>query len=338
LNKEKVLITGASSGIGLTCAIYLTFKGYKVIGTSRHPEKLNKDILKTRYLEMLTKYKIKNRKSSKETLIKGKIKISKEIFDDLDNLIEEIEFMPLDITDSNSVSQLIPKLMEDGIRIIVNNAGDGHFGPIETLSIDHAKEQLDLNYFGQLRVIQNALPYMKKDGGLIVNMASLAGFVPMPFHSHYSSSKAALRMLTETLRLELQPFNIKIVSLNPGVINTPFNVNMHTPKAGSGEETYDYEEENSITTLKKLLNALPTPKTSPYYPAARQTWETVVRNMIRGPSPQIVAKKLYKIIKSKNPKVHYISSNFIQRLGYFLMRRVTSDKLKIFITRKFYGI
>ena len=58
LIKEKVLITGASSGIGLTCAIYLTFKGFKVIGTSRHPEKLNQDILKTRYLEMLTKYKI----------------------------------------------------------------------------------------------------------------------------------------------------------------------------------------------------------------------------------------------------------------------------------------
>jgi hypothetical protein len=113
---------------------------------------------------------------------------------------------------------------------------------------------------------------------------------------------------------------------------------MHTPQAGSGEETYEYTEENSITTLKKLLNALPTPKTSPYYPAARQTWETVVRNMIRGPSPQIVANKLYKIIRSKNPKVHYISSNFIQRFGYFLMRRVTSDKLKIFITRKFYGI
>jgi len=338
LIKEKVLITGASSGIGLTCAIYLTFEGYKVIGTSRHPDKLNNAILKTRYLEMLTKYRIKNRKSSKETLIRGKIKISKEIFDDLDNLIEKIEFMPLDITDSNSVSQIIPKLMKEGVRIIVNNAGSGYFGPIETLSIEHAKKQLDLNYFGQLRVIQNALPYMKKDGGLIVNMASLAGYIPMPFHSHYSSSKAALRMLTETLRLELLPFNIKIVSLNPGVINTPFNVNMHTPQAGSGEETYEYTEENSITTLKKLLNALPTPKTSPYYPAARQTWETVVRNMIRGPSPQIVANKLYKIIRSKNPKVHYISSNFIQRFGYFLMRRVTSDKLKVFITRKFYGI
>jgi short-subunit dehydrogenase len=338
LIKEKVLITGASSGIGLTCAIFLTFKGLKVIGTSRHPEKLNRDVLKIRYLEMLTKYKIKNRKSSKEILIKGKIKIKKEIFDNLDNLIEGIEFMPLDITDSNSVSKIIPKLMDEGVKIIVNNAGDGHFGPIETLSIDHAKEQIDLNYFGHLRVLQNALPYMKKDGGLIVNVASLAGYIPMPFHSHYSSSKAALRMLTETLRLELLPFNIRIVSLDPGVINTPFNVNMHTPQAGSGEETYEYTEENSITTLKKLLNALPTPKTSPYYPAARQTWETVVRNMIRGPSPQIVANKLYKIIRSKNPKVHYISSNFIQRFGYFLMRRVTSDKLKIFITRKFYGI
>ena len=338
MNKDKVLITGASSGIGLTCAIYLTFKGYKVIGTSRHPEKLTKDILKNRYLEMLTKYRIKNRKTSKETLIKGKIQISKDIRDDLDNFIEEIEFIPLDITDSNSVSQIIPKLMSEGVRIIVNNAGDGHFGPIETLSIEHAKEQLDLNYFGHLRVIQNALPYMRKEGGLIVNMASLAGYIPMPFHSHYSSSKSALRMLTETLRLELQPFNIKVVSLNPGVINTPFNVNMHTPKAGSGEETYGYIGENSITTLKKLLGALPTPKTSPYYPAAKQTWETVVRNMIRGPSPKIVAEKLYKIIKSKNPKVHYISSNFVQRLGYFLMRRVTPDKLKIYITRKFYGI
>jgi len=337
-NVSKILITGASSGIGLTCAIYLTFKGYKVIGTSRHPEKLNKDILKNRYLEMLTKYRIKNRNSPKETLIKGKIKISKEIFDDLDNLIEQIDLISLDITDPNSVSNTIPALMAEGVRIIVNNAGDGHFGPLETLSIEHAKEQFDLNYFGHLRVLQNALPYMKKDGGLIVNVASLGGYIPIPFHSHYSSSKAALRMLTEILRLELHPFNIKVVSLNPGVINTPFNVNMHTPKAGSGEETYEYKEENSITTLKKLLNAFPTPKTSPYYPAARQTWETVVRNMIHGPSPQIVAKKLYQIITSKNPKVHYISSNFIQRFGYFLMRRVISDKMKIFITRKFYGI
>ena len=267
--EEKVLITGASSGIGLTCAIFLTFKGYKVIGTSRHPEKLNKTILKNRYLEMLTTYTITNLKSSKETLVKGKIQISDEIFDDLDSLIEKIEFKPLDITDSNSVSQIIPKLMSEGVIIIINNSGDGHFGPIETLSIEHAKEQLNLNYFGHLRVIQNALPYMKKDGGLIVNIASLAGYIPMPFHSHYSSSKAALRMLTETLRLELQPFNIKVVSLNPGVINTPFNVNMHTPKAGSGQDTYEYKEENSITTLQKILSALPTPKESPYYPAAK---------------------------------------------------------------------
>ncbi|QEE15551.1 SDR family oxidoreductase [Promethearchaeum syntrophicum] len=338
MNKEKVLITGASSGIGLTCAIYLTYKGYKVIGTSRHPEKLNNDLLKNRYLEMLTKYTITHLKSSQETLVKGKIQIPDEIFENLDNLIEKIEFKPLDVTNSNSVSEIIPLLMAEGVRIIVNNAGSGFFGPIETLSIDHSKEQLDLNYFGQIRVIQNALPYMRNDGGIIVNMASLGGYIPLPFHSHYSSSKSALRMLTETLRLELQPFNIKVVSLNPGVINTPFNVNMHTPKAGSGPDSYDYQEENSITTLKKLLNALPTPKESPYYSAAKQTWETVVRNMIRGPSPQIVAEKLYKIITSKNPKVHYISSNFIQRFGYFLMRRITSDKLKIFITRKFYGI
>ena len=145
-------------------------------------------------------------------------------------------------------------------------------------------------------------------------------------------------MLTETLRLELRPFDINVVSLNPGVINTPFNVNMHTPEAGKGKETFDYADENSITTLDKLLAAFPTQETSPYYSAAKKTWETVVRNMITGPPPQIVAKKLYKIISSKNPKVHYISSNFVQRFGYFLMRRITTDKLKMSIIAKFYGI
>ena len=218
-----------------------------MIGTSRHPEKLTKEILKNRYLEMHTKYRIKHRNSPNESLIKGKIHVPNEILNNLDKYIEDIEYQSLDITDSRSASEIIPKIMAKGVDILVNNAGDGHFGPIETLSIENAEEQLDLNYFGHLRVLQSALPYLRKNGGFIVNIASLGGFLPLPFHSHYSTSKAAVRMLTETLWLELHPFDIKVACLNPGVINTPFNVNMHTPQAGTGKETFEYSEENSIT-------------------------------------------------------------------------------------------
>ena len=166
LENRKVLITGASSGIGLTCAIYLTYKGFKVIGTSRHPEKLTKEILKNRYLEMHTKYRIKHRNSPNESLIKGKIHVPNEILNNLDKYIEDIEYQSLDITDSRSASEIIPKIMAKGVDILVNNAATNpHFGPILTATEEQWEKILSVNLIGYFRTVKACITQMQENGG-----------------------------------------------------------------------------------------------------------------------------------------------------------------------------
>lgn len=189
-SETKVLITGATSGIGATTALLLVEKGYQVWGTTR-------DL--------------------------GKVKNLPE------ELQKKVKFIQMDLTQTVSVTKgCLEFLKQSGgdIDILINNAGVNVFGPVEEYSLEKAKAVFDLNFFGPLGLIQAFAPIMReKRSGLIINTSSLAGLFVIPFQVHYSATKFAMEALTEGLRQELRPFGVKVVAVEPGDIQTKTNVN-----------------------------------------------------------------------------------------------------------------
>jgi len=129
----------------------------------------------------------------------------------------------MDITDEASVQRGVAEVLRVAGRIdvVVNNAGLGIQGPAEDITPELALTLLDTNVLGAHRVCRAVLPGMReRKGGLIINISSLAANFGLPFRSFYSASKAALERYTETLSMELEPFGIHVVSLQPGEYNT----------------------------------------------------------------------------------------------------------------------
>src|SRR3989338_6198581 len=125
-------------------------------------------------------------------------------------------------------SEDIKKVVEDGkkagkIDILINNAGYGQFGPFEEISEQKLRDQMETNFFGVARMARLVIPIMREKGeGLIINISSVAGRIGFPLGSPYNASKFAVEGLSESLRAELNQFNIHVVLVEPGFIMTEF--------------------------------------------------------------------------------------------------------------------
>ena len=130
-----------------------------------------------------------------------------------------IQTLLLDVQSASSIRECVAKVPH--LDILVNNAGATYTMPIADLSLDEARTMFDLNVWGQIATIQAFLPLLlKSSNGLIVNHTSVGAGSPIPFQSVYNASKAALSMFTQTLRMELQPFGIKVTELRTGGVKT----------------------------------------------------------------------------------------------------------------------
>ena len=178
-----VLITGASSGIGKTCAEYLLSRGYRVYGTSRRAPPLPAEPAVG--LRMVA--------------------------------------MDVTSEDSVRQTVDLVLAREGRIDVVVNNAGWGIAGSVEDTSIAEAQEQLDTNFFGVLRVCRAVLPTLRHQGaGYLINISSMGGLVSIPFQGLYSASKFAVEGMTESLRMELKPFGVQVALIEPGDFRTGF--------------------------------------------------------------------------------------------------------------------
>ena len=187
---EKIaVVTGASSGIGFETALTLAREGYYTYATMRDTTKSDK-------IKELGK---------KENL--------------------KIDVLELDVDDENSIKTAIKKILDEKQRIdvVVNNAGWGLWGCVEDVSVDEFKKQFETNFFSIIRLIQEVCPTMRTQGsGKIINISSVAGRIGFPASPAYISSKFALEGLSESLRLELSPFGVDVIIIEPGVIKTNF--------------------------------------------------------------------------------------------------------------------
>jgi NAD(P)-dependent dehydrogenase (short-subunit alcohol dehydrogenase family) len=136
-----------------------------------------------------------------------------------------VTMLQLDVTDDTSVRACVSEVLKQAGRIdvLVNNAGFGIFGAGEETSLDEAHAIFEVNVFGALRMSQAVLPGMRERGsGTIINIASGAGIVGVPFEALYSATKFALRGMTESMRIELKPFGVHVCTVDPGFTKTNF--------------------------------------------------------------------------------------------------------------------
>lgn len=183
---RTVLITGASSGIGLACAVHLAQSGFRVFAGVRREE--DGETLK--------------RKSGGAIL---------PLF--------------MDVTDQNSVAAARDRVSDAvgaaGLSGLVNNAGIVVSGPLEFIPPDQLRKQFDVNVLGQVSVTQAFLPLLRTGRGRIVFMGSISGRMSTPFLAPYSASKFALEAITDSLRMEVKPWGITVSLIEPGSVKTP---------------------------------------------------------------------------------------------------------------------
>jgi len=208
----------------------------------------------------------------------------------------------LDVTDKTSIKKCIESIITHAGRIdvLINNAGVGITGPIEETREDEIKKNFETNFFGPLNVIKEVIPVMRdQNSGLIINITSIAGYMGLPYRGIYSSSKAALEMITETYRLEIKDFNIKMTNVAPG----DFATNIASGRYHS-----------------------PVKSSSPYGLKYVQVLKSIDEDVNKGNDPIKVARKIHKIIETKNPKIHYKVGAFMQIFS-ILLKRILPDKV-----------
>jgi NAD(P)-dependent dehydrogenase (short-subunit alcohol dehydrogenase family) len=183
---RAVVVTGASSGIGFACARRLAEAGFRVFGGVRKGEDGER-------LHAAT--------AGRAVPLR------------------------LDVTDADQIAAAARAVDEacgaSGLTGLVNNAGIAVAGPLEIVPIEDLRRQLEVNVVGQVAVTQALLPALRRGRGRIVNMGSIAGRFSAPFLGPYSASKFALEALTDALRLELRPWGLAVVIVEPGDVATP---------------------------------------------------------------------------------------------------------------------
>jgi NAD(P)-dependent dehydrogenase (short-subunit alcohol dehydrogenase family) len=278
-NPRIVLVTGASSGIGKACAWYLAARGFRVYGTSRHALQTHEDIFSLSPVPDST-----------------------------------VTMLRMDVTDDASVESAVKSVVarEGKLHILLNNAGMGLAGPVESTSIEEAKTQLEVNFFGALRVCRAVLPVMREQrNGYILNVGSIGGLIAIPYQALYSASKFALEGLSEALRLEVSSFGIRVVLIEPGDHKTAFTENRQLIRLWNEPEIY------------------------------RGSFKTALDRMAHdeqnGPDAQSLAALVHRIVTRNNPRLRYTAGPASQRAAVWVKRLLPNAVLERAM-RMYYGL
>ena len=156
-----------------------------------------------------------------------------------------------DVTDEISVNAAVAQILAEAgrIDILVNNAGFGISGAVEFTDTAEAQRQLDVNFFGMVRMNKAVIAVMRQQGsGRIVNLSSVAAPVPIPFQTYYSASKAAINSYTMALGNELRPFGITVCTVMPGDIKTGFTAARR--KVAEGDDVYGGRISRSVQRME----------------------------------------------------------------------------------------
>jgi NAD(P)-dependent dehydrogenase (short-subunit alcohol dehydrogenase family) len=207
-----------------------------------------------------------------------------------------VEMLALDVRAEDSVRVCVEAVVNRGGRldVLINNAGYELAGALEELTPEEARAQFDTNFFGVVRVVDAALPLMRRQrDGHIINVSSLSGLSAIPFLGMYSASKFALEGYTEALRHEVKPFNIHVSMTEAGFLKTPMM--NHRQLAAHRLAEYDPWRQRALNAIRAHEE--------------------------KGPGPDVVAETLLEIVASKTPRLRYLiggQAKTVARLRRFL--------------------
>ena len=267
---KSIIVTGASSGIGKAAAIGLVHSGYQVFGLARKYEQL--------------------------------VNLSSELSFPKDTSVRRYIPIVCDITKQENFDDILDNIInlarEKTIFGLVNNAGYLEPGAIEDIEIDSLRAQFETNFFGLVGFTKKVLPVMMhKNEGRIVNISSISGLVSLPLLGAYSASKYALEAVSDALRMELWKTGIKVININPAIIETNL---LSVSKA-------------KVDTLIKKSRL-------------SKAYDKYMSKMPPGLPPSIVADVIVEAISTAEPKVRYVVGPQKVKLAIKL-RRFIPDKI-----------
>lgn len=260
MKTKQVIVTGASNGFGLLTVLELAKSGYHVIATMRN-------LKKSKILE-----------NELVTL----------------QLHQNVDILKLDVTSTEDIDEFKNKLENyNNIQVLVNNAGFAQGGFSEDVTIEKYREQFETNVLGVIAVSQAVIPIMRKQkSGRIINMSSVSGLMGFPSLSAYVASKHAIEGFSESLRLELKPFGIDVILVEPGSYAT----NIWSSSISEAE------------TLKK---------DSSYHPFMEKIQTRLTNEEKNLGDPQDVAKLITFAAKTPRPKLRYAVGKGV-KLNHFV--------------------
>jgi short-subunit dehydrogenase len=214
-----------------------------------------------------------------------------------------VSYLPLDLSRKASVEALLRNVRS--VDVLVNNAGSGTIGPVEEAPIDKVRALFEDNFFGAVRITQAALPGMRARGwGAVIFIGSMASEFPRAFSSFYGASKAALRAFSESLRMEVRQYGIRVALVAPFFIATTFAPESQVRKG------------------------------SPYAAAVRRVRSVRDQEVTAGPEPAVVAEAVVDILGKKRPRA-FTSAGRHARVQAFLIRHLPRRVIEALSARRF---
>lgn len=230
-----------------------------------------------------------------ELLVKNGFTVYGTVRSSILEMESNIHFLVVDLLDEYSIQRAVQTILdkEGRIDVLVNNAGYALVGPVEALAEQEMHDQMEVNFFAPIRFIQAVLPKMReRKSGHIINMSSINAFGTPPFGSMYAASKAALESLSESLCIEVQPYNIFVSIVEPGLIQTHFSLPMGTKKIPNNP--YQSIIDGINTEIRQRLE----------HPEALSPSQT----------PKQIAEFLLSIMQAPHPKLRYQTSENAKEL------------------------
>jgi NAD(P)-dependent dehydrogenase (short-subunit alcohol dehydrogenase family) len=269
-DRGVAVVTGASTGIGRATALDLADNGFEVIAGVR-------------------------RKADGEALKKA--------------ANGKLTAMMIDVTKPQSIARakgaIGRKAGRRGVSALVNNAGVAIAGPLEFLPLDDFRRQIEVNLTGHLAVTQALLPQLRKARGRIVNITSIGGRIAYPFNGPYHASKFGLEAISDSLRVELQPWGIDVIAIEPGSIAT---------------EIWD----RGLAKATQVREGLPR-EGKKLYGSSMEAMVRVMENAGEaGQPPEKVAKVIRKALTKRRPKTRYLLGSDAK--GAIATKRLLSDR------------
>ena len=258
-NEKVILITGASSGIGFDAAQTLAQQGHCVFAAAR----------RTELMEPLKAY--------------------------------GVHVIKMDVTDEKSMKDGVETLIQamGHIDVLINNAGYGYFGAIENVPMEDARRQLEVNVFGLARLTQLVLPYMRQQkNGRIINTSSIAGKMVFYMGGWYNITKYSVEAFSDALRMEMRPYGIDVVMIEPGAIKTDWGIiaarHLKESSKGTAYEASGNQWAHNMDWFYKT-------------------------NLLS--SPSVITKAIVRAVNSRHPKARYCRGRFsiIGRIAHAIM-------------------